>query len=63
LIAEVCARKLRGTEALLSTPFVNGSGETVTHDSVRRISEADADFAPILRERVGEDVCASPSWW
>jgi len=61
LIAEVCGRKLRGTEAVLITPFVNGNGRTITSDSVRRISTADAAFAPILRKRVGEDVCPSPS--
>ena len=62
LIAEVCARTLRGPETLRSTPFVNGSGNVITHDSVRRISQA-ADFAPLLRARVGEDVCAPASWW
>lgn len=37
--------------------------ELITHDSVRRITQADADFAPILRDRVEEDVCAPRSWW
>lgn len=52
LIDEVCARKLVGPEWTHGLFFVNGA-------SVRRISAGDAQFAPILRDRVGEDVCAS----
>jgi WD40 repeat protein len=44
LVAEVCANKLRGPDA---------GGR-----SVRRITPEDAEAAPLLRGRVGEDVCA-----
>jgi WD40 repeat protein len=44
LVAEVCASKLRGPDAF--------------GRSVRRITPEDAEAAPLLRGRVGEDVCA-----
>jgi hypothetical protein len=44
----------------LDAPFVNGRGDRVAHASIRRVSVADATFAPILRDRVGEDVCSAP---
>jgi len=60
LIEEVCARKLRGTEVQIAT---NDDGETGVQPSIRRITTADAVFAPVLRDRVGEDVCAPRAWW
>lgn len=63
LINEVCERKLRGPDSPVARPNRNGAGAKITQDSVRRISQADAQFAPILRDRVGEDVCAPTPWW
>ena len=57
LIEEVCRTKLHGNESRLDSPFVNGRGEKIFYTSVRRITREDAAFAPILRARVGEDVC------
>jgi len=62
LIQEVCERKLRGPAIELDKHFINGSGKKITHDSVRQISAADAAFAPILSDRVGENVCARSPW-
>ena len=60
LIAEVCERKLRGTD--LPRGFTSDrSGETRAIDSVRRISVGDVLAAPLLRDRVGEDVCRAPT--
>ncbi len=54
LAREVCARRLLGSEA----PVFDDNGDlTSAFRSMRRITETDADYAPILRDRIGEDVC------
>jgi WD40 repeat protein len=58
LISEVCERKLRGLDVVVRSPIVNGRSERLSHVSIRRITDADADFAPLLRDAVGEDVCS-----
>jgi hypothetical protein len=42
-----------------SSPPQGGRGQTTTRLSVRRVTASDALAAPILRVRVGEDVCRS----
>jgi WD40 repeat protein len=60
LIGEVCQRTLREPEMLAATSARERGPETVTtHTSLRRISASDALAAPILRDRIGQDVCAS----
>jgi dipeptidyl aminopeptidase/acylaminoacyl peptidase len=54
LIEAACAEKLVGTERTM----LNRDGEEIGRESVRRLTEADTDTAPILRGREGEDVCA-----
>jgi WD40 repeat protein len=60
-IAEVCERILPGSESTLASPFTNGRGEAISNASIRRITMSDALAAPVLRDRVGEDVCRT-SW-
>jgi WD40 repeat protein len=57
LINEVCDRVLRGPDvaAVWGSPY----NSTATGRSVRRISALDAVAVPLLRDRVGEDVCTS----
>jgi WD40 repeat protein len=62
LSAEVCDRVLRGAETSLQSSFINGRGETIRHESIRRITPSDARVAPLLRDRVGEDACRYSSW-
>jgi len=62
LVAEVCERTLQGPDAPLPSGFTNGRGERVGFASIRRISSADARSAPLLRDRIGEDVCRSARW-
>ena len=66
LLRIVCEEQLAGPDFPLARPFVNTAGQRVNVNSLRRITRDDAanDAAPILADRIGEDVCSPlPSWW
>ena len=54
LIDAACSASLAGTERIVLGP----TGNEIRRESVRRLTAADTDAAPILRGREGEDVCA-----
>jgi WD40 repeat protein len=54
LVEAACAEKLVGTERILR----DAQGDEINRESIRRLTKADTDAAPILRGREGEDVCA-----
>jgi WD40 repeat protein len=54
LIDAACSASLGGTERIVA----DADGKEIRRESVRRLTGAGTDAAPILRGREGEDVCA-----
>lgn len=60
LVQDVCANDLSGKDQQGLDVRGHPTGRVT---SIRRLTAADVESIPLLRDRVGDNVCQAPSFW